>query len=89
MCVSCSQTTPYSGHSDTTTTQSRARIYDSTSELAADSPLIVTGKVLKTNVTRDIDGSMDSTLLDVDVAQTIKGTADGDIIIVRQTGSEE
>ncbi|WP_302053087.1 hypothetical protein [Bifidobacterium bifidum] len=40
-------------------------------------------------MTRDIDGSMDSTLLDVDVAQTIKGTADGDIIIVRQTGSEE
>lgn len=66
---------------------SRVQLYDSVASIADDSDLVITGKVSSTKVVRDVDDLTDFTILDVTVAQVLRGTLDVDHVTVRQTGS--
>lgn len=73
----------------TGTETSRAKLYQSAEQMADDSDLIVVGSVDDTRTVQDLDDATDFTLADVKVLTTIKGDADGDTVVVRQTGSPE
>ncbi|WP_289093881.1 hypothetical protein [uncultured Bifidobacterium sp.] len=73
----------------TGTEVSRVKLYQSTEQMADDSDLIVVGSVSNTRTVQDLDDTTDFTLANVKVLATIKGDADDDTIVVRQTGSVE
>lgn len=68
--------------------ESRVRLYDSVSEMAEDSALVVTARVLETKTVQDIDAYTDFTLSTVEVLESNEAKA-GDLLTVRQFGSDE
>lgn len=79
---------PASPSTSESTGTSRAKLYGSVDELAADSAAVLVGRVDATDVTRDVDGATDFTLATVTVLKAVKGSADADgTVTVRQTGS--
>ena len=67
---------------------SRIRLYESVSEMADDSALVVTGRVVETRTVQDIDDHTDFTLSTVEVRESNEART-GDLITVRQFGSDE
>lgn len=69
---------------------SRVRLYSSTSDLAADSALVVTGTVVGQQAVVDLSPDLGFTLSTVRLNTVVKGdAAPGSAVVVRQVGSEE
>lgn len=68
--------------------ESRVRLYGSVSELAEDSALVVTGRVVETRTVQDLDDHTDFTLSTVEVRESNAAEA-GELITVRQFGSDK
>ena len=67
---------------------SRVRLYGSVSEMAEDSALVVTGRVVETKTVRDFDDETDFTLSTVEVLESNDAKV-GDLLTVRQFGSDK